>query len=253
MTDVAEGVPPPPTVPPILLSPTPPPPPGGPTSGPGTPSPTSPVTPVDNGPVPTPVPSAPTVPPLPGPSVSVVPLTLVPPPDRPIERVPEEPRKPTDDTKDRALFLVNDEQGRPLFSVLPVEPTPTLEPEPPKPKASVSDLLLTKLDEMTVSLERAMNVSQEQHELVARITAVTGTTLSVGFIAWALRSGAIMASLLATMPAWQHFDPLPVVKLSRNERARRRDASVRDQQQEAEEFKGLKRVLGDKPPLKRTA
>ncbi|MBH0204113.1 MAG: hypothetical protein HP496_17910 [Nitrospira sp.] len=46
---------------------------------------------------------------------------------------------------------------------------------------------------------------------------MTGTTLSVGFIAWALRSGVILASALTTMPAWQHFDPLPVVKLSRDE------------------------------------
>lgn len=185
--------------------------------------------------------------------MSVVSLTLRDDPMATPERVPEEPRKLVDEAKDRPIFFVNDDQGRPLFSVLPVEPIPTLEPDPPEPKASVSDLLLTKLDEMAVSLKRAVNVSQEQHELVVRITAVTGTTLSVGFIVWALRSGAIMASLLATMPAWQHFDPLPVVKLSRHERKHRRDEAARAQEDEAKEFTGLKRVLDDKPPLKRTA
>jgi hypothetical protein len=170
-----------------------------------------------------------------------------------VERVPEEPKRPTDDVKDRALFLVNDDQGRPLFTVLPVEPTPTLEPEPPEVRQSVSDLLMTKLDEITVSLEQAVSVSQQQHELVARVTAVTGTALSAGFIIWALRSGAILASFMAAMPAWQHFDPLPVVKLTRNDRKRQRDEATRAQQQEAAEFKGLNRVLGDKSPLKRTA
>ena len=253
VTNVVEGVRPPPTVPPILLSPIPPPPSESPTSGPETPPPVGPVTRVDSGPVPTPVLPGSMVPPL-GASVSGVPLTLVPPPDRPVVKIPDEVKHLLPESEpDKPIFFVNDEQGRPLFSVLPVEPTPTLEPEPPEPKPSVSDLLLTKLDEMTVSLERAMNVSQEQRELVARVTAVTGATLSVGFIAWALRSGAIMASLLATMPAWQHFDPLPVVKLSRHERTRRRDAAARDQQQEAAEFKGLNRVLDHKPPLKRTA
>lgn len=188
-----------------------------------------------------------------GPPVSVVPLTLVPPSDRPVERVPEEPRKTEEDAKDRPLFFVNDDQGRPLYSVLPVEPAPTLEPEPPETAPSVSDLLMAKLDEMAVSLQEAVNVSQERHELMARVAAVTGTTLSVGFVAWALRSGAILASMLATMPAWQHFDPLPVVKLTRNERARRRDEATRAQQEEAVEFKGLGRVLDEQPPLKRTA
>ncbi|MBX9660986.1 MAG: tandem-95 repeat protein, partial [Nitrospiraceae bacterium] len=260
VTDVVESVAPPPppsppspTVPPILLSPIPPPPIGGPAPGSGTPPPAGPTTPGTEGIIPMPVPSGPTALPTDSRPISQGPLTLVPSSDRPLERVAEEPRKPMGDIKDRPLFLVNDDQGRPLFSVLPVEPTPTLEPDPPETKQSVSELLLTKLDEMTVSLEHAANVSHEHHELIARITAVTGTALSVGFIAWALRSGALVASLLATMPAWQHFDPLPVVKLSRSERTRRRDVAAQDQQQEAEEFKGLKRVLDEKPPLKRTA
>ena len=59
--------------------------------------------------------------------------------------------------------------------------------------------------------------------------------------------------MLATMPAWQHFDPLPVVKLTRNERKHRRDEATRAQQQEAAEFKGLNQVLDKAPPLKRTA
>ncbi|MBX3307197.1 MAG: cadherin domain-containing protein, partial [Nitrospira sp.] len=249
VTDVVESVAPPPVVPPILLTPTLPPPSGGPTPEPGTSPADEPATVSDS----TTVPPRPTVPPMVGPPMSVVPLTLVPPSDRPVERVPEELRKTEEDAKDRPLFFVNDDQGRPLYSVLPVEPAPTLEPEPPETTPSVSDLLMAKLDEMAVSLEEAVNVSQERHELMARVAAVTGTTLSVGFVAWALRSGAILASMLATMPAWQHFDPLPVVKLTRNERKHRRDEVIRAQQQEAAEFKGLNQVLDKAPPLKRTA
>lgn len=183
----------------------------------------------------------------------VEPLSLVSVTGRTVTKVAEEPRKLTDEIKEIPLFLINDDQKRPLFTVLPVEPTPTLEPEPSETKQTVSDLLTAKLDEMTVSLEQAMSVSQEHHELMVRVTAMAGTTLSVGFVAWALRSGAILASCLAAMPAWRHFDPLPVVRLSRAERTRRRDEMVRAGQQEATEFSGLKRVLGDQPPLKRTA
>ena len=242
VTDVVENAPsPPPTIPPVLL-PQPPVPPG-PRTPPSAGSPT-----LDHGPVP-----GPSGPPVELHPISQEPLTLVLPPDRPVARVPEEPRKPTDDVKETPLFLVNDDPRRPLFTVLPVEPTATLEPEPPETKQTVSDLLMAKLDEMTVSLEQAMSVSREQREIVARVAAVTGITLSAGFVTWALRSGTLLASCLATMPAWRHFDPLPVVRLSRAERTRRREEMARASQQEATEFSGLKRVLDDKPPLKRTA
>ncbi|MDH4084648.1 MAG: hypothetical protein OEV99_14545 [Nitrospira sp.] len=88
-----------------------------------------------------------------------------------------------------------------------------------------------------------------QHMLVTRVAALTGTTLSVGFVAWALRSGALLASFMATMSAWRHFDPLPVLGGSRRERERRRKDNVRDQQAEAAEFRGVKKVLDRHSPF----
>ena len=46
------------------------------------------------------------------------------------------------------------------------------------------------------------------------------------------------------MPAWRHFDPLPVLGGTRNEWERRRKDSERDQQAEAAEYRGLKKLLG---------
>jgi hypothetical protein len=34
--------------------------------------------------------------------------------------------------------------------------------------------------------------------------------LSVGAVWWATRAGGLLASLLATAPAWRTFDPLPI-------------------------------------------
>lgn len=48
---------------------------------------------------------------------------------------------------------------------------------------------------------------------------------------------------MATMPAWRHFDPLPVLGGSRSERDRRRKEAELDQHAEATEFKGLKHLL----------
>ncbi|MGZ8365610.1 MAG: hypothetical protein ACXW37_04605, partial [Nitrospira sp.] len=152
-------------------------------------------------------------------------------------------RERIDVVKDSVLFHWIDETRRLFLTGIPEQATPTPEAKPDKESQSVSDLLFSKLDEMTASLERAMGVSQEQHAITARIVALTGTTLSAGFIAWALRSGTLLASFMATMPAWRHFDPLPVLGGSRSERERRRKEAEQDQHAEATEFKGLKHLL----------
>ncbi len=240
VTDVTEGLPPTPTVPPVLLPPAPP--------GPIDPNPVppSPPNPSDS---PTDIlPPSPVAPgsrstpsdfqPVNTASVSTAPV---------VERLislRDELKKLIDISRDQAGIIPHDDTGRPVFTVLPVEPVPVLEPELVEKPPSTSELLLTKLSEMAGSLEQAIGVSEERHELVTRVAALTGTTLSAGFIVWALRSGALLASFMATMPAWRHFDPLPVLGGTRNEWERRRKDSERDQQAEAAEYRGLKKLLG---------
>ena len=252
VTDAVEGLPPTPTtplIPPVLLPTTPPSPPG---PGPVSSGPSHPSSPVESPTEALPPPSG-----LPG--ARATPTGFPPTPavqflsdagaDRTGARLPDEPKRLIDIDRDQSGFIIPDEAGRPLFTVLPVVPAPVLEPEPPKERRAVSELLLAKLDEMAVSLEHTIGVSEDQHVLVTRIAALTGTTLSVGFIAWALRSGALLASFMATMPAWRHFDPLPVMGASHRDRERRRKEAERDRQAEASEFKGLKALFDRDPPV----
>jgi len=53
-------------------------------------------------------------------------------------------------------------------------------------------------------------LSDTQVEVARAATAAT-LTLSAGFAAWTLRSGALLASLFASSPLWRQFDPLPVL------------------------------------------
>ncbi len=239
VTDVAEGLPPTPTttlIPPVLL-PTAPPSPTGPGPVPSRPS--GPAEPPTDA-----LPQAPVLPDSRSAPVESHSATVLPSPTARLMVIrPEEPRETIDVVKDSVLFHWIDETRRLLLTGIPEEATPTPESEPDKESQSVSDLLFSKLDEMTASLERAMGVSQEQHAITARIAALTGTTLSAGFVAWALRSGTLLASFMATMPAWRHFDPLPVLGGSRSERERRRKEAEQDQHAEATEFKGLKHLL----------
>ena len=40
---------------------------------------------------------------------------------------------------------------------------------------------------------------------------ITGLAFSVGAVWWAARAAGLVASLLASSPAWRHVDPLPVL------------------------------------------
>jgi hypothetical protein len=48
-------------------------------------------------------------------------------------------------------------------------------------------------------------------EIVLDSVKISGLALSVGAVWWALRATGLIASLLASAPAWRHIDPLPVL------------------------------------------
>ena len=51
----------------------------------------------------------------------------------------------------------------------------------------------------------------ETRQLVVGTTAFVSTSLSVGYVIWILRGGALTASFFSAIPAWCAFDPLPIV------------------------------------------
>jgi hypothetical protein len=54
---------------------------------------------------------------------------------------------------------------------------------------------------------------EEKHrvEVIMGSVKITGLALSVGAVWWAARAAGLIASLLASAPAWRHLDPLPVL------------------------------------------
>jgi hypothetical protein len=63
--------------------------------------------------------------------------------------------------------------------------------------------------------------------------------LSAGFLTWALRGASLLASVAASMPAWQGFDPLPVLA------AKKRDKKTDTDEQEEDDWqeKRIQRLL----------
>ena len=58
-------------------------------------------------------------------------------------------------------------------------------------------------------------------QLLLGATTIASTAISVGYVIWLIRCGSPVASMLASLPTWCSFDPLPILT-SRPERGRRR-------------------------------
>jgi hypothetical protein len=62
--------------------------------------------------------------------------------------------------------------------------------------------------------EQLQDQGVERRHVVASSIALT-TGLSVGYVIWLVRGGALIGSMLSAMPAWQMIDPLPVLTRGR--------------------------------------
>jgi hypothetical protein len=103
------------------------------------------------------------------------------------------------------------------------------------------------------SLEQAFDRLREEIEtqsgqqLQASVgTLAVSTSLSVGYVLWLARGGALLASLASSIPAWASMDPLPVLsKLQRRKRGR--DDGDEADEGGIEEFAGRAEDEGMKP------
>ena len=129
--------------------------------------------------------------------------------------------------------------------ILEEPPALELEPlsNPVKTMLAVGHKLAEKLTRLADNLERAMQEREHQAHLLGRVASFSGVALSAGFVAWILRGGALLTSFLVSMPAWRHFDPLPVLSSGGRDR-RERERKVREEdEQETKQFRGLGQVL----------
>jgi hypothetical protein len=79
-------------------------------------------------------------------------------------------------------------------------------------------LLWDQLDTMADQILPSGSVTTFTIGAAAGVSAV----FSAGYVAWCLRSGALLASALSSLPMWRSFDPLPVLEFW-EKRVRRRN------------------------------
>ncbi|SFG42837.1 putative Ig domain-containing protein, partial [Neptunomonas qingdaonensis] len=67
--------------------------------------------------------------------------------------------------------------------------------------------LMNGLDQMEKQFQQRIGLDQ----MVVGSSIAMSTSLSVGYVAWLLRSGVLLSSVLTSLPAWRFIDPLPIL------------------------------------------
>ena len=76
---------------------------------------------------------------------------------------------------------------------------------------AVGQKLVERLTKLANDLERGVQEQEHKAQLIGQVASYSGMALFAGFVAWIRLGGALVKSLLVSMPAWRHLDPLPVL------------------------------------------
>ena len=122
----------------------------------------------------------------------------------------------------------------------PVLEQPT--PSEPASVATTNATLRIAVNSMSEGITSQSWLDELQSNAVAATFKGSTLVLSAGYLSWALRAGSMLASLVATMPTWTGFDPLPVLA------AKKRHAKKAEEEEEEEKDKDwqeerIKRLL----------
>jgi hypothetical protein len=71
----------------------------------------------------------------------------------------------------------------------------------------------------------------------------TSFVLSAGFLTWALRGASLLASVAASLPAWQGFDPLPVLAAKKRDKKKKDEELVEEKDDNDWQEKRIRRLL----------
>ena len=123
-----------------------------------------------------------------------------------------------------------------------VKSEPRVEVEKPKPTVSATTEDKTRPVAERQTFNQALGVMSEgavgipdildemQNNTLRATFKGTSFVLSAGLLTWALRGVSLLASVAATLPAWQGFDPLPMLS------AKMKKDDKPSEEEEAKEF-----------------
>jgi hypothetical protein len=118
-------------------------------------------------------------------------------------------------------------------------------------KSQLSTEFLQQLNRFSDELGQAMEEQAEGLSLFVDMLKGTALAFSAGFVAWLLRGGTLLAGLMASLPAWRYFDPVPILGMTKQEKESWTRLAQETAKMEVREHQGLEEILrgpGNEPP-----
>ncbi|MCP4167689.1 MAG: hypothetical protein GY759_17615, partial [Chloroflexi bacterium] len=106
-----------------------------------------------------------------------------------------------------------------------------------------SETLQQEIDALVMELNlQNADMVHVQNLRIGTVTTFLGA-VSIGYMAWILKGGFLVASLLAQMPAWRSFDPLPVLETAEMGKKHRRRHCDHEGDEQDEGEQQIKSIL----------
>ncbi len=115
------------------------------------------------------------------------------------------------------------------------------------PQRAVIEVEPIRAEMQVIPTRHDLDLSEEERQridVVLNSVRITGLALSVGVVWWAARAAGLVASLLASTPAWRHVDPLPVLGRDEEEEEEWDDAA-QDKEKKDDEHRAAWVLEGD--------
>ena len=151
----------------------------------------------------------------------------VPPPALSIDPVPEKPLREQVIEKEEIVAEV-EEHNVETFAAVQVKSM---------------DALWSAIDKMKQEMGGSSGDKMSPVEFKVAAAKSSGVVLTAGVVAWILRSGALLSSLMSTIPLWKGYDPLPILAYKDDEEKKEEDEIHEDKiPTSLEELQKLKKL-----------
>jgi hypothetical protein len=105
------------------------------------------------------------------------------------------------------------------------------------------DALWSAIDKMKEEMGDAAEEKMTSTEFKVAAAKSSGVVLTAGVVAWILRSGALLSSLISTIPLWKGYDPLPILAYKDDDDKKKEDEIHEDKiPTSLDELKKLKKI-----------
>ncbi len=142
------------------------------------------------------------------------------------------------------LINIQDSQGsvsQAHIVQIAVKAKPTIPPAFTQP-------FIASLDTVAENVEAVAQQEQSAKQLVVKTVTGSGLMVTAGIFIWVLRGTSLLASMWATIPAWNSIDPLPILGMTQEERWNELITTQQVEDQEQEEFPQFKEIFSKEQP-----